>query len=74
MQMTNSQKMSANLTPLDVYKRQEFFQYWRNVGDDDVINCMKLLTFVPIEEIESMENLTGAELNPVLSLIHISVL
>lgn len=43
----------------------EFFQYWRNVGDDDVINCMKLLTFVPIEEIESMENLTGAELNPV---------
>ncbi len=43
----------------------EFFQYWRNVGDDDVINCMKLLTFVPIEEIESMESLSGAELNPV---------
>ena len=43
----------------------EFFQYWRNVGDDDVINCMKLLTFVPIEEIEAMESLTGAELNPV---------
>ena len=43
----------------------DFYQYWRNVGDDDVINCMKLLTFVPIEEIESMENLTGAELNPV---------
>ena len=41
------------------------FQYWRNVGDDDVINCMKLLTFVPIEEIESMESLSGAELNPV---------
>ena len=43
----------------------DFFQYWRNVGDDDVINCMKLLTFVPIEEIEAMETLTGAELNPV---------
>ncbi len=43
----------------------EFFQYWRNVGDDDVINCMKLLTFVPIEEIESMETLSGAQLNPV---------
>lgn len=43
----------------------EFFQYWRNVGDDDVINCMKLLTFIPIEEIEAMENLSGAELNPV---------
>ena len=43
----------------------EFFQYWRNVGDDDVINCMKLLTFVPIEEIESMEAFSGAELNPV---------
>ncbi len=43
----------------------EFFQYWRNVGDDDVINCMKLLTFVPIEEIEEMEKFEGAELNPV---------
>ncbi len=29
----------------------EFFQYWRNVDDADVINCMKLLTFMPIEEI-----------------------
>lgn len=43
----------------------EFFQYWRNVGDDDVINCMKLLTFVPIEEIEAKEHFTGSELNPV---------
>jgi tyrosyl-tRNA synthetase len=43
----------------------EFFQYWRNVGDDDVINCMKLLTFIPIEEIEEMERtLTGSALNP----------
>lgn len=43
----------------------EFFQYWRNVDDADVIRCMKLITFVPIEEIEEMEHLTGSELNPV---------
>lgn len=42
----------------------EFFQYWRNVGDDDVIKCLKMLTFVPIEEIENMEKtMQGAELN-----------
>ena len=41
----------------------EFFQYWRNVGDDDVINCLKLLTFVPIDEIEAMEKWEGSELN-----------
>ena len=33
----------------------DFFQYWRNVGDADVIKCLKMLTFVPIEEIEEME-------------------
>ena len=43
----------------------EFFQYWRNVADDDVIRCMKLITFIPIEEIEAMEHLSGHELNPV---------
>lgn len=41
----------------------DFFQYWRNVGDDDVINCLKLLTFVPVEEIETMEKWKGSELN-----------
>ncbi len=42
----------------------DFFQYWRNVGDADVIKCMKLLTFIPIEDIEEMERtLQGAELN-----------
>ena len=42
----------------------EFFQYWRNVGDADVIKCLKMLTFVPIEEIEEMEKtMEGAELN-----------
>lgn len=41
----------------------EFFQYWRNVNDADVINCLKLLTFIPIEEIEAMESWQGSELN-----------
>ncbi len=42
----------------------EFFQYWRNVGDADVIKCLKLLTFLPIEQIEEMERtMEGAELN-----------
>ena len=42
----------------------EFFQYWRNVGDADVIKCLKMLTFLPIEEIEEMERtMQGAELN-----------
>ncbi|MBP0975429.1 MAG: tyrosine--tRNA ligase, partial [Oscillospiraceae bacterium] len=33
----------------------DFFQYWRNVGDADVIKCLKMLTFLPIEQIEEME-------------------
>lgn len=41
----------------------EFFQYWRNVDDADVINCMKMLTFLPVEEIEAMEQWQGSELN-----------
>ena len=41
----------------------DFFQYWRNVDDNDVIKCLKMLTFVPIEEIEKMENWEGSELN-----------
>ncbi len=41
----------------------DFFQYWRNVSDDDVINCLKLLTFLPIEEIEAMESWEGSQLN-----------
>ncbi len=41
----------------------EFFQYWRNVGDDDVIKCLKMLTFLPLEEIKEMEKWEGADLN-----------
>ncbi len=41
----------------------EFFQYWRNVDDAEVIKCLKMLTFIPIEEIESMEKWEGSKLN-----------
>ena len=42
----------------------EFFQYWRNVSDADVIKCLKMLTFVPVEEIEEMEKtMEGAQFN-----------
>ena len=43
----------------------EFFQYWRNVGDADVIKCMKLLTFIPMDEIRQYEKYEGAEINQV---------
>ena len=41
----------------------DFYQYWRNVEDDDVIKCIRMLTFLPLEEIEKMESWQGAELN-----------
>ena len=48
----------------------DFFQYWRNVADADVIKCLKMLTFVPIEEIEEMENnMEGAEYNKAKELL-----
>ena len=43
----------------------DFFQYWRNVDDADVIKCVKLLTFIPLDEIKEMEKLEGAQLNSV---------
>ena len=59
-------KTAGNAVWLDPEKTSpyDFFQYWRNVDDADVIKCMKLLTFIPIEEIEEMERtLEGAQLN-----------
>ncbi|MBQ3164003.1 MAG: tyrosine--tRNA ligase [Lachnospiraceae bacterium] len=41
----------------------EFFQYWRNVSDADVLKCIKMLTFLPLEEIAKMEAWEGSELN-----------
>ena len=41
----------------------DFFQYWRNVGDADVLKCIRMLTFIPLEEIDKMDKWEGAELN-----------
>lgn len=41
----------------------EFFQYWRNVSDSDVIKCLKMLTFLPLEQIKEMESYEGSKLN-----------
>ncbi len=41
----------------------EFFQYWRNVPDADVLKCIRMLTFLPIEEIKAMDNWEGSQLN-----------
>ena len=41
----------------------EFYQYWRNVGDQDVLKCIRMLTFLPLEEIDAMSNWEGSQLN-----------
>ena len=41
----------------------EFFQYWRNVSDADVLKCIRMLTFLPLEQIDKMESWEGAQLN-----------
>ena len=41
----------------------EFYQYWRNIDDKDVTNCMKMLTFIPISEIKEYEKLSGSDIN-----------
>ena len=41
----------------------EFFQYWRNIPDADVLKCIRMLTFLPIEEIRAMDNWEGSQLN-----------
>ena len=41
----------------------EFYQYWRNVADSDVLKCIRMLTFIPLEEIEAMNSWQGEELN-----------
>ena len=41
----------------------DFYQYWRNVGDEDVLKCIRMLTFLPIEEINVMNSWEGAQLN-----------
>ena len=41
----------------------EFYQYWRNVGDADVLKCIRMLTFLPLEQIDEMDNWEGSQLN-----------
>ena len=41
----------------------EFYQYWRNVGDQDVLKCIRMLTFLPLEEIDAMSDWEGSQLN-----------
>ena len=41
----------------------DFYQYWRNVGDADVLKCIRMLTFLPLEEIDEMDKWEGAQLN-----------
>ena len=41
----------------------DFYQYWRNVGDQDVLKCLRMLTFLPIEQIDEMDSWEGSQLN-----------
>ena len=41
----------------------DFYQYWRNVGDQDVLKCIRMLTFLPLEQIDEMDHWQGSELN-----------
>ena len=41
----------------------DFYQYWRNVGDADVLKCIRMLTFLPLEQIDEMDKWEGSELN-----------
>ena len=58
-------KTAGNAVWLDPNKTSpfDFYQYWRNVGDADVMKCIKMLTFLPLEEIKAMESWEGSELN-----------
>ena len=47
----------------------EFFQYWRNVDDADVLKCIRMLTFLPLEEIEKMDSWEGSQLNEAKSIL-----
>ncbi len=58
-------KTAGNAVWLDPNKTSpfEFYQYWRNVADADVLKCIRMLTFLPIEEIEKMDSWEGSQLN-----------
>ena len=58
-------KTAGNAVWLDAKKTTpyEFYQYWRNVGDADVIKCLRMLTFLPLEQIDEMASWEGSQLN-----------
>ena len=58
-------KTAGNAVWLDANKTSpyEFYQYWRNVADGDVLKCIRMLTFLPLEQIDEMDKWDGAELN-----------
>lgn len=58
-------KTSSGAVWLDPAKTTpfEFYQYWRNVGDADVLKCIRMLTFLPLEQINEMDSWEGAQLN-----------
>ena len=58
-------KTAGNAVWLDPNKTSpfDFYQYWRNVGDADVLKCIRMLTFIPIEEIDAMDSWEGSRLN-----------
>ncbi len=58
-------KTAGNAVWLDPNKTSpfEFYQYWRNVADADVLKCIRMLTFLPIEEIQAMDSWEGSQLN-----------
>ncbi len=60
--MGKTQKGAVWLDP-EKTSPYEFFQYWRNVDDADVIKCLKMLTFLPLDDIKTMESWRGSELN-----------
>ena len=58
-------KTAGNAVWLDPAKTSpyDFYQYWRNVGDQDVMKCIRMLTFLPLEQIEAMDEWEGSRLN-----------
>ena len=58
-------KTAGNAVWLDPNKTSpyEFYQYWRNVGDGDVLKCIRMLTFLPLEQIDEMSHWEGSQLN-----------
>jgi tyrosyl-tRNA synthetase len=58
-------KTAGNAVWLDANKTSpyDFYQYWRNVGDDDVMKCIRMLTFLPLEQIDEMDTWEGSQLN-----------